>query len=229
MTLVQRDGSFSEYITMPIQRILQGQGLSAELLALVEPFSISYHAVKRGDVTDSDKVLVVGAGPIGIFAMMAAKLRGATVYVTDVLEKRLELAMQMGADGVIDASKESLVNRVKDLTDGHGMDVCIEAAGLPQTFLDCIESVCFAGKVILIGNGKKETTFNHSIILKKELNIYGSRNSLNDFGPIIRLIQSKKIDLSPIISDTYELENAIDAFETLQNNDGSKAKVLVKF
>lgn len=226
---VQRDGSFSEYITMPIQRILQGQGLSAELLALVEPFSISYHAVKRGDVTDSDKVLVVGAGPIGIFAMMAAKLRGATVYVTDVLEKRLELAMQMGADGVIDASKESLVNRVKDLTDGHGMDVCIEAAGLPQTFLDCIESVCFAGKVILIGNGKKETTFNHSIILKKELNIYGSRNSLNDFGPIIRLIESKKIDLSPIISDTYELENAIDAFETLRNNDGSKAKVLVKF
>lgn len=226
---VQRDGSFSEYITMPIKRILPGHGLSADLLALVEPFSISYHAVKRGEISDNDTVLVVGAGPIGIFAMMAAKLRGATVYITDVLEKRLDLAMQMGADGVIDSSKEDLKERVMELTNGHGMDVCIEAAGLPQTFLSCIESVCFAGKVILIGNGKKETTFNHSIILKKELNIYGSRNSLNDFGPIIRLIESGKIDLSPIISDVYEIDQAMDAFETLRNNDGTKAKVLVKF
>lgn len=96
---VQRDGSFAEYVTMPIGRIIDGRGLPADLLALVEPFSISYHAVKRGEVSDHDKVLVVGAGPIGIFAMMAAKLRGATVYITDVLEKRLQLALEMGGMG----------------------------------------------------------------------------------------------------------------------------------
>lgn len=226
---VQRDGSFAEYITVPIPRIMDGKGLPADLLALVEPFSISYHAVKRGGLSDQDKVLVVGAGPIGIFAMMAAKLRGAAVYITDVLEKRLQLAMEMGADGVINSGTENLNEKVIELTGGNGMDVCIEAAGLPQTFLSCIENVCFTGKAILIGNGKRETTFNHSILLKKELNIYGSRNSLNGFEPIIRLIDAGKVDLKKIVSDVYELDNVVDAFEALKSNDGTKAKVLVKF
>lgn len=226
---VQRDGSFAEYITMPIDRIIPGQGLDAKLLALVEPFSISYHAVKRGQVCDQDTVLVIGAGPIGIFAMMAAKLKGAKVYITDVLQQRLDLALEMGADGIINSASENLEDRVKEITNGSGMTVCIEAAGLPQTFLSCIENVCFTGKVILIGNGKKETTFNHSILLKKELNVYGSRNSLHDFGPIIRLIKAQKLDLDKIITDIYDFENADKAFEALKANDGTKAKVLVKF
>lgn len=226
---VQRDGSFAEYISMPISRIMSGKGLSPDTLALVEPFSISYHAVKRGEVGDQDKVLVIGAGPIGIFAMMAAKLHGATVYITDVLDKRLQLALEMGADGIINSATENLSERVNELTDGNGMDVCIEAVGLSQTFLNCIEQVCFTGKIILIGNGKRETTFNHSIILKKELNIFGSRNSLNDFEPIIRLIAAGKIDLNKIVTDIYDLDNVVDAFEALKNNDGSKAKVLIRF
>ncbi|MGL6173747.1 MAG: zinc-binding alcohol dehydrogenase family protein [Cellulosilyticaceae bacterium] len=226
---VQRDGAFAEYITMPIQRVIPGEGLDEKLLALVEPFSISYHAVKRGEVSDSDNVLVIGAGPIGIFAMMAAKLRGARVFVTDLLEKRLELALKMGADGVINSAQEDLAERVKAITNGQGMDVCIEAVGYAQTFLSCIENVSFAGKVILIGNGKQETTFNHSVLLKKELDVYGSRNSLNDFEPIIRLIQSEKIDLTKIISNIYKLEDVAEAFETLRNNDGTKAKILVEF
>lgn len=226
---VQRDGSFAGYIRMPVERVVNGIGLPADLLALVEPFSISYHAIKRGDVCDRDKVLVIGAGPIGIFAMMAAKLRGAMVYIADVLDARLRLAMEMGADGIINPSRESLPGRVKDIAVGNGMDVCVEAAGLPQTFLDCIENVCFAGKVILIGNGKKETTFNHSIVLKKELDIYGSRNSLNDFEAIIRLINAGKLDLMRIVTDVYGIDDVADAFEALKTNDGTKAKVLVKF
>ncbi|MHC1750307.1 MAG: zinc-binding alcohol dehydrogenase family protein [Cellulosilyticaceae bacterium] len=226
---VQRDGSFSEYITMPIERIIPGEGLSAEMLAMIEPFSISYHAVKRGNIEDCEKVLVIGAGPIGIFAMMAAKLRGAKVTITDVLEERLNLALKMGADGIINQSKDNLVECINELTNGYGMDVCIEAVGLPKTFLDCIANTCFGGKIILIGNGKKETTFNHSILLKKELSIYGSRNSVNDFAPIIRLIKAKKLDLTPIITDIYPLEHVQEAFAALTNNDGRKAKVLVKF
>lgn len=226
---VQRDGSFAEYITMPMERVMDGKGLPADLLALVEPFSISYHAVKRGEIKDSDTVLVIGAGPIGIFAMMAAKLCGATVYITDVLDKRLQMALELGADGVINSGSENLKEKVMELTQGNGMDVCIEAAGLPQTFLNCIDNVCFTGKLILIGNGKRETTFNHSLLLKKELTVYGSRNSLNDFEPIIRLIHAGKLDLKKIVTDVYPLDAVIDAYEALKSNDGSKAKVLVSF
>lgn len=226
---VQRDGAFAEYITMPIERIYDGRNLSAQTLALIEPFSISYHASKRGKIQEGDNVLVIGAGPIGMFAMIAAKMRGAKVYIADVLEKRLSLANELGAEGIINSKAENLSKRVQEITSGHGMDVCIEAAGRPQTFLACIENVCFSGQIILIGNGKKETTFNHSILLKKELDVFGSRNSLFDFLPLIDLISQGKVTIDPIITHVFPLEHVAEAFDQLLHNDGSLAKVLIKF
>ena len=175
---VQRDGSFAEYVAMPIERIYPGKGLSAKTLALIEPFSIGYHAVSRGHVKPGHKVLVIGAGAIGIFAAVSAKLKGAEVYISDVFEKRLENALKFGVDGIIDVSKEDLLERTKEITNGNGFDICIEAVGQSATFLNCIDAAAFGADIILIGNGKKETTFNHSILLKKELNVYGSRNAL---------------------------------------------------
>lgn len=226
---VQRDGSFSEYITMPIERIVDGKGLDGKTLALIEPFSIGYHAINRGNVKEGDKVLVIGAGPIGIFAMISAKLKGAEVYIADVLDKRLELAKELGAVGTINTMKENVIERVKEITNNCGMDVCVEAAGLPVTFLSCIDNVSFAGKVILIGNGKKETSFNHSILLKKEVDVYGSRNSLHDFEPLIDIVSSGKVDINKLITNVYSLDEATNAFEALKNNDGTMAKVLVSF
>lgn len=226
---VQRDGSFAEYITMPIERIYSGKGLSAKTLALIEPFSIGYHASKRGNIKPGHKVLVIGAGAIGIFAAISAKLKGATVYISDVFEKRLENALKFGIDGTIDVSKENLEEKTKELTNGNGFDVCIEAVGQSSTFLDCINCAAFGADIILIGNGKKETTFNHSILLKKELNIYGSRNALkSDFLELIDLISSGKISVDEIVSDIFDKEDALKAFDSLVHNDGSKFKVLVK-
>lgn len=226
---VQRNGSFSEYITMPIERIYSGKGLSAKTLALIEPFSIGYHASKRGNIKSGHKVLVIGAGAIGIFAAISAKLKGATVYISDVFEKRLENALKFGIDGIIDVSRENLEEKVKEITNGNGFDICIEAVGQSSTFLDCINCAAFGADIILIGNGKKETTFNHSILLKKELNIYGSRNALKeDFLELIDLISSGKINVDEIVSDIFDKEDAIKAFDCLVHNDGSKFKVLVK-
>lgn len=226
---VQKDGSFAEYITMPIERIYSGKGLSAKTLALIEPFSIGYHASKRANIKAGDKVLVIGAGAIGIFAAISAKLKGATVYISDIFEKRLENAFNFGIDGIINVNKENLEEKTKELTNGNGFDVCMEAVGQDSTFLDCINCSAFGANIVLIGNGKKETTFNHSILLKKELNIYGSRNALKeDFLELIDLISSGKINVDKIISDIYEKENALEAFDSLVHNDGSKFKVLVK-
>jgi len=226
---VQRDGSFAEYITMPIERIYDGKNLSPKTLALIEPFSIGYHAINRGDVQAGDKVLVMGAGAIGIFAMISAKLKGATVYIADLLQERLDLAKEMGADGTINIKNEDLNQKVKEITNSCCMDVCVEAVGLPETLLNCIDNACFGGKLILIGNGKKETTFIHSVLIKKELNVYGSRNSLNDFKPLIQIVSDGKVNIEKMITNVFTLENVVDAFEGLKNNDGSMAKVLVKF
>lgn len=225
---VQRDGAFCEYIAMPVERIFDGKGLSAKELALIEPFSISQHAVSRATIKKSDTVLVLGAGPIGLFALIAAKQLCKKIVVADILDNRLELAKEYGADAVVNTKTQSLEEFTKEFTQGNGFDVCIEACGAPETFLGCIDACAFAGNIILIGNGKRETNFIHSIILKKELNIHGSRNALkDDFINNIDLVASGKADIMKMVSGVYEMNDAISAFEALKNNDGTLAKLLI--
>lgn len=226
---VQRDGSFCEYLAMPVERIIPGKNLSPEELALIEPFAISYHALSRTQIQPTDKILVIGSGPIGLFALISAKLRGASVYVADVLRGRLETALEYGADGVIDVSQKNIKKAVEEITEGKGFDVCVEACGMSSTFLDCIDAVCFAGSIILIGNGKTETTFLHSVLLKKELNIFGSRNAhTKDFTALIDLVASGRIDVKKMISKIYFCDEAGEAFEALVHNDGTLKKVLIQ-
>lgn len=225
---VQRDGAFCEYIAMPVERIYPGQGLSAEELALIEPFSISQHAVSRAAIRKTDKVLVIGAGPIGLFALLAAKQLCGKIVVADILDNRLALAMEYGADAVINTKTHSLADFVEEFTDGNGFDVCIEACGAPETFLGCIDSAAFAANIILIGNGKRETSFVHSVLLKKELNVHGSRNALKtDFLNNIDLVASGKADVMKMVSGVYEMEDALAAFKALAHNDGTLAKLLI--
>lgn len=226
---VQRDGSFCEYIAMPIERIYPGKGLSAKELALIEPFSISAHALNRTEIPEGCNLLVMGAGPIGQFASLAAQVKGANVYVADVLDGRLDMVLKFGAKGVINTKKENLADAVERITGGNGFDVCVECAGRAETFLACIDAACFAGSVILIGNGKTETTFLHSILQKKELNVFGSRNSFKeDFEYLIDTVAAGKVDIMQMVSGIYPMDKADDAFRALTQNDGSLNKLLVK-
>lgn len=226
---VQRDGAFCEYISMPVERIYPGMGLTAKELALIEPFSISRHAISRAAIRPTDSVLIVGAGPIGLFALLAAKQFAGKIAVADVLNNRLDLAMSYGADGVVNTATEDIAKFTEEFTDGRGFDVCIEACGRPETFLMCIDEAAYAANNILIGNGKRETTFLHSIILKKELNIFGSRNAMKqDFLDNIELAASGKVDVIKMVSGVYEMDKAADAFDALAHNRGDLAKLLIR-
>jgi len=226
---VQRDGAFCEYISMPVERIFPGLGLSPEELALIEPFSISQHAVSRAEIKPGDNVLIIGAGPIGLFSLIAAKQKGARIAVADILDNRLELASSYGAEGTVNTKTADITAFTEEFTGGNGFDVCIEACGQPETFLGCIEQAAFAANIILIGNGKRETSFVHSIILKKELNIFGSRNALGkDFVNNIEAVSSGRVDVTKMVSGIYAMDRAPEAFEALANNKGDLAKLLIK-
>lgn len=226
---VQRDGAFCEYVAMPVERIYPGMGLTPEELALIEPFSISRHAVSRAEIKPTDNVLIVGAGPIGLFALLAAKQTAGRVAVADILQNRLELATAYGADGVVNTKTEDLTAFMEAFTDGNGFDVCIEACGAPETFLACIDQAAFGANVILIGNGKRETSFVHSVLLKKELNVFGSRNALQaDFLANIEAVAAGKTDVNKMVSGIYPMDRAIEAFEALANNKGDLAKLLIQ-
>ncbi len=227
---VQRDGSFQEYITMPVERLIDGKGLNGRQLALIEPFSISTHALSRAEVKAGDNLLIMGAGPIGLFALLRAKSMGARVAIADLLESRLELAKAYGADMIINSKTDDFSVKCDSFTDRQGFDVCVEACGAPETFLSCIDKAAHGANIILIGNGKRGTTFVHSIILKKELNIFGSRNAFTkDFETLIDLVASGGVDVTNMISGIYDAENAAAAFDALTHNDGSINKLLIRF
>ena len=225
----QRDGIFRQYYSMPIERIYNGKGLDALTLSMIEPFCISYHSVQRTAVKQGDKVLVVGAGPIGLFAVMAAVLKGADVYVSDVMQSRLDKALSLGAKGIIRTDKEDFAECVKSITNGDGFDVCIECAGLPQTFQNCIDAAAYRGRVGLVGVSKQKLDFAFTQIQTKELDIFGSRNALKkDFVELIDLVRSGKCDVKKIITDVYELENAENAFKEMRDDPSNRLKSVIK-
>lgn len=226
---VQRDGAFCEYVSIPVERLVASHGIGIKELALIEPFSISCHALSRATVKKGDNLLITGAGPIGLFALIRAKAIGAIVAVSDLLDSRLKLAKEYGADMVINTKNESIEKKTEEFTNGNGFDVCVEACGLPVTFLNCIDCAAHGADIILIGNGKKETSFVHSVILKKELNIFGSRNALTqDFISNVNLVASGKADVMKMVSKIYDMDNAVDGFNSLAHNDGTLAKILIK-
>ena len=228
----QRDGAFSEYITMPIERIYDGKGLSAKTLALIEPFCISYHGISRANIQPNDKVLVIGAGTIGVLAAVAAKAKGATVYISDVAENKMNYAIEtFGLDGgILNDSPENFIKRVEEITNGNYFDVTIEAVGLPSTFQACIDAAAFGARMVQIGVGKRTHEFDFTLLQKKELNVYGSRNALKkDFLELIDLVKSGKVDLEKIVTNTYNLDEADKAFQDFSKNAASMLKVVIKF
>ena len=227
----QRDGAFQEYITMPEERVYDGKGLDPRLLAAIEPFCISYHGVSRAGVTEGDRVLVVGAGTIGVLAAVAAKAKGAQVYISDVSQGKLKMATEFGVDGVLlNDSSEAFNRKVSDITDGDGFDVTIEAVGLPSTFQNCIDAACFGGKVAVIGVGKKNLDFNFTLLQKKELNVFGSRNALKkDFVELIDLVKEGNTPVERIITNMYRFEDGAMAFHDFANNPGNMLKVILDF
>jgi 2-desacetyl-2-hydroxyethyl bacteriochlorophyllide A dehydrogenase len=228
---VQREGGFSEYMAMPISRLIDGKGLDAKTLALIEPFCIGYHGIQRAGVKDGDRVLVVGAGTIGVLAAIAAKSRGAKVWICDVAPKKLEYALRFGLDGtILNDGPDALTKAVNEITDGNGFDVTVECVGLPSTFQNCLDAACFGGRVSVIGVGKHNIDLDFTIIQKKELNIYGSRNAMTrDFEELIDTVKSQNLELDGVVTNVYDFENAVQAFEDFSANANNMLKVMIKF
>ena len=112
----------------------------------------------------------------------------------------------------------------------RGFDVCIEAVGLPNTFQDCIDCAAFGGKVVLIGVGKKNLDFNFTLIQKKELNVYGSRNALKkDFLELIDLVKAGKVDLEKIVTNVYPFDEIATAMADFDQNGAKMLKVMIDF
>jgi len=151
------DGAYAEYVRLPAPIVSQNtyrlpDHVPFEEAALLEPLACVVNGNDVANIKIGDTVAVIGAGPIGLMHIQLAKITGATsVICIDVTEERLKAAGEVGADHVIDASKENQLNKVKELTNGLGADVVIEAVGLPQTWESAVEMTRKAGTTVLFG------------------------------------------------------------------------------
>lgn len=224
---VQREGAFSEYFTMPLERLYNGQGIPPEALALIEPFCISYHGVSRAKIGPGDKVLVVGAGAIGILAAVAARSFGARAYITDVAPDKVALAVkEFGLDGgFVNDSPQALDQFLADTTGGDGFDLTVEAVGAPSTFLDCVRAAASRGQMVVIGVAKHSVDFNFLELQRKELSVFGSRGATKaDFQATMELVRKGFVDLTRLISRTYPAGSAEVAFRDMDENSARIVK-----
>lgn len=229
---VQREGAFSEYITMPLERIYDGKGIPADVLAMVEPFCISFHGMKKADIKPGERVLVIGAGTIGVLAALSAKRLGAEVTICDVSKAKLDYAKEhFGADHtLLNTDPETFHSEVQRLTQGRGFDVVAEAVGLASTFLNCVDAAAFGGRMVQIGVGKQKAELDFTLIQKKELRIFGSRNALKeDFLQLIQWVNEGEVDLRPLLTKEYDYMDAEKAFRDLDENNASILKTVLRF
>lgn len=227
---VQRDGAMAEYISIPWQKVIADDELSAFQLALVEPMTVGFHAIDNGKVTDLDTVLVFGCGMIGSGAIVRANLRGATVIAVDIDDSKLEVAKTLGAHYTINSKTLNLHAELERITNGDGPTVIVEAAGNPITYKAAIDEVAFAGRVVCIGYAKDEIAFPTKLWVQKELEILGSRNANpSDFSAVIKYLKTSSLDENLLISKVVSPEEAPEAMKSWTENTGEILKILVRF
>ena len=131
---VQRDGAMREYIALPWQKIIPVGDITPAHAALIEPMSVGFHAVSRAQAVDTDVVMIIGCGMVGVGAVIRSLLRGSKVIACDVDDEKLEIVKRLGADFTINSAKENVHERLMELTDNMGPNIVIEAVGSPATY-----------------------------------------------------------------------------------------------
>lgn len=227
------DGGFAEYLLIPSESIRTGaiceipDNLSYEDAALIEPISCCLHAQNLVEVGPGDTVTIVGAGPMGIMHIMVAKALGASnVIVSEIVEQRLQTAIDFGADVVVDPVKEDLASIIFEATGGRGSDVVIVAVGSQSALEQAFNLVSKGGRVSFFAGlpkGKENVALNANIIHYKEMLASGSFASTPyEFHQTVKLTASGILNVKPLITHRFSLDDTSQAFETAMSGRALK-------
>jgi len=207
--------------------------MSLEEGALMEPLAVGVHACRRAGVNLGKRVLICGAGPIGLVNLLTAKVMGATeVIVTDIMDNRLEVAKSMGATHTYKATREKTPEQMADdieaLFGGNKPDVTIECSGVEASVRFGIFATKSGGVMVLVGLGKPEITIPIVNAAVREVDIRGIFRYANCYPAAIAMVASGKVDVKPLITHRFQLEDTIAAFETAKTGAGGAIKVMIK-
>ena len=225
------DGVFQEYVAHEANLCFKlPDNVSTLEGALIEPLAVGFHAAIQGDAHLGQKAVVMGAGCIGLVSMMALKARGVSeVYVVDVMDKRLEKAMEIGATRVFNSTKESIEEFAKTLP-GGGADQVYECAGNRITTLQTCRLIKRAGKVTLVGVSPEPVLeLDIATLNAMEGVIYSVYRYRNLYPKAIEAVSSGVIPLKKIVSHTFDFKDCIKAIEYSLEHKDEVIKAVVKF
>ena len=232
--LVRLEGAFAEYVAIPGAIVRQNlleipSNVSYQEAALVEPLACVVHGIEESNIKMGDTVVVNGAGPIGLMHVSLAKLKGAKVIATDLNKDRLKRARKLGADEIIDASSVDQVKAVRELTEGkRGVDVAIEAVGLPEVWKRTIAMVRRGGTVNLFGGPPSGTTItiDTKLLHYSELTIKGVFHHTPQYvRRALNLISQKALDVDSLITHQLPLAELSKILGMMVHHEGIKIAV----
>ena len=204
---VHIDGGMSEFCFHPRHLVHKAPAhVSWKHLAMVEPLTISVHAVQRARLDKGEHLVVTGSGPIGLLVAQYALVIGAVPIIVDPIDERLAFARLLGIPHGINPAKESAIERIKEITGGRMAEAVVEASGSDAAIRSSIDYVAYSGRIALVGWPKGEVSLMTAMFTKKELDVMGSRNSFQAFPESIDLIAGNKIDVASLITRTVPFE-----------------------
>jgi L-iditol 2-dehydrogenase len=224
------DGYMTEYVVMPedfVFALPEELGFAAG--TVIEPLSIGLMAAREADIQVGHSVAVFGSGPIGLATVLAARVRGATrIFVTDIVPRRLEVALELGADEAIDGRNGDAVERILEATNGKGVDRSMETAGSPQTVAMAIKAVKRGGTVGLVGVlHQAEVPVDVVRIVRSAIRVHGVFRYANIHPVAVDLVRAGRVSLDPFVTHTFPLEDIQQALEFVESHKDQVIKGVI--
>lgn len=226
----QRDGTYQEYISVPGKNAIPlPDNVSFEEGAIISCGVVTaFHGIRQADIKIGDHVVIVGLGGVGLHAIQFARMQGAgQIMAVDIMESKLKLAKDQGADYVVNPTKEDFVSKAKELWGGS--DVAFEFIGLAKTLKDSIRSLAKGGKAVVVGMCFQDLTFNPEgdfRFLEAQIRSSSDHTS-DDLRKLLELVALKKIDLSKSITHKLKLEEVNKGFQMLDTKQDNPVRIVL--
>ena len=227
---VHRDGGYREYMAVPEEDCyILPDNLSDADAVMIEPTTIAIQSLSRAEIEDDDVIFIIGCGALGSSILRIARLTNAKIIVGDIVDEKLNDALNKGAHYAVNLSHDDFEQKIKEYSNGRGPTVTIDAACAKDSLMNAIKVTGNAGRVITMGFSISPTEVNQFLITSKELDVRGSRLQNKKFGEAIKLINEGKIDLSGAVSHTFNYLDAQKAFDFIDSKDYSIRKIALLF
>jgi L-gulonate 5-dehydrogenase len=225
---VHIDGGCQELIAVPEANAhILPPALPWDEAVLIEPFTIGAQACYRGNVQEGDFVFVMGAGTIGLTSAIMAKMAGATVIISDIVDDKLAYAKGRGVDYTINAANEDVFKAIEKITGGMMANVVIDAVCSKRSFEEAIPLCSVAGRLVELSMSDKPSEIAPKLIMAREISIYGARHQTRRFPVVIDYIKQGKLKLAGFVNRIEPLDRMVEAFEFVDKNNADVRKVVI--